>query len=116
MLFVKFVVQFIHLLRGPGQRLSPHGRDVVDSPLTARNSFAGRLQQAIALQSMQKRIKSTGSNPIAVMPQLLHHGQSKNRLLCGMHQYMDADQTKIKFALLFQHSMNITLPVVSRIC
>ena len=49
---------------------------------------------------MEEWIQSSWSNPVAVMLQLLHHGQAKKRLMSGMNQYMDTNESGKEFPLM----------------
>jgi hypothetical protein len=49
---------------------------------------------------MEEWIQSSRSNPVTVMLQLLHHGQAKNRLMSGMNQHMDANESGKDFPLM----------------
>lgn len=56
---------------------------------------------------MQKRIERSRTNAISMMLQLLHHGQSKDWLMGGMHKHMNPYEPEEEFPLLFQHKVNI---------
>lgn len=59
-----------------------------------------RLEQAAPFHSMQKRIKSSWSNAIAMMFKLLHHGEAENRLVGSVDKDMDANESGKQFSLL----------------
>jgi hypothetical protein len=49
---------------------------------------------------VEEGIKSSWSNPVAVMLQLFHHRQAKERLMSGMDQHMDSNETGKEFPLM----------------
>ena len=49
---------------------------------------------------MQERVKRTRANTIPMMGQLFHHGQAKDRLVCGVHQHVDTYEPEKQFPLL----------------
>jgi hypothetical protein len=50
---------------------------------------------------MQKRIKRSRPDPVAVVSQFLHHGESEDRFVRSMNQHMDANQTVEEVSLMF---------------
>ena len=58
---------------------------------------------------MQEWVEGSRTNAISMRLQLLHHGQSKDRLVGGMHQHMNPYESEEEFPLLFQHKINILL-------
>jgi len=104
---MEFMVQLVDFFFGFGQGLSASGRDPVNPPVAPINLFEHRLQQPTAFQAMQQRVQGSGPNAIAVMRQLPHHGQSKNRLMRSVHQHVDPYQPEEEFSLFLQHRINI---------
>ncbi len=93
MLFVQFMVQFIHFFFGLFESSFAGGCDLVEPSSAAFNAIEGRAQQARSFQPVQKRIERAGADAIAVMRELLHHGQSEDGLVHGVQQHVDADET-----------------------
>lgn len=60
---------------------------------------------------MQERVKSPGANAVSVMRQLLHHGQSKDRLVRGVQKHVNPYESVKKFPLLLEHRINIPFAV-----
>jgi len=86
-------MQFVNLQFGLFQ--SPPSRcgdPVYPSPST-RDVLQLRLQQAAALHSVQQWVQRPRSNEIAMVLQLLHHRQSKYRLVSSVHEHVDANET-----------------------
>jgi len=93
MFLMKLFVQLVDFCSGLVQGFPTAGRDLVDPSPAPTYVLQNRLQEPTALQTMQERVKSPGSDPISVMRQLLHHGQPEDWLVSGMHQHMDADES-----------------------
>jgi hypothetical protein len=106
---MQFTMQLVHFHRDFVQSFSANTRDFVHAPLPPRNTIQVRLQQSRALHSMQQRIQRTRPDPVAVMRKFLHHRQTENRLMRGVHQHMDANQPVIKFALRSRHTYEYTV-------
>ena len=107
MFFMKLVMQLIDLLCSLLQRLPPARRNRINPPLTSSDILSRRLQKSRTLQTVQPRIKRSWSYAIAVMLQLLHHREPKNRLIRSMRQNMDAFETKKWFSLIARHELVI---------
>jgi hypothetical protein len=73
MLFMKLVVQFVHLLFCPLEGFPAGGCDLVNPASAATDIFGDRLQKSCALQSVEQRIKSSRADAISVVRELLHH-------------------------------------------
>lgn len=66
---------------------------------------------------MQEGVESSRADAVSVMRQLLHHGQSKDRLMAGVHKHVNSYEPEKQHSLLFQHKTNIpqlnrALPVI----
>jgi len=114
MLFVEFVVQFIHFLAGLFEGAFPGRRNFVDPSAAAFHMIERGAQQARFFQPVQERIKSSGANAVAVVREFLHHGESEDGLVHGMQQHVDADETVEEFALLIWHKNKYTSTQVSQ--
>jgi len=73
------------------------------------NVLEHRLQQAAALQAVQKRVESSRSDAIPVMPQFFHHRQPKDGFVGRMDQHMNSYQAEKEFSLMLGHGSNIPL-------
>ena len=83
MRLVQLVMQLIHL-RLRLRKSAPAGRgNSIHAPF-AFNIAVEHLQQPSLLHPMQKRIKRAGSDSVTVVPQLIHHSKSKDRLMRRM--------------------------------
>jgi len=99
-MLVQFVVQFVHFLPRLVQGFPASRGNPVNAPLPAARNLQGRFQQSASLQPMQQRIQRSRSNAIAVVRKLVHHRQSKNRLMAGVHQHVNPYQSEEEFLLL----------------
>ena len=104
------MVQLIHFSCGLFESLSAEGRDFVNATLAAIDVPQDRLQETVSLQAVKERVERSGADAIAVMGKLLHHGETEDGLVRGVHQHVDANKSEEEFPLLFQHRMNIPLP------
>jgi hypothetical protein len=102
-LLVEFVVQLIDFQLSLVQSFFPHGGDLVDAPLPPTNVFKFRAQESAALQSVEQRVKCSGSDPVSVMLQLFDHGQSEDRFMGGMKQHLNPYEAEKEFSLVFFH-------------
>jgi hypothetical protein len=84
MLFMKFMVQFIHFFPGLFEGALSSGRDSIDPALSALNTIKRRSEQAGSLQAVQKRIKRARPDPVAMMFQFVHHRKAKDGLVRRM--------------------------------
>jgi hypothetical protein len=114
MLFVQFMVQFIHFLPGFFEGSFSGGCDLVESSPSAFDAIEGRAQQARSFQPVQKRIERAGADAVAVVREFLHHGESEDGLVHGVQQHVDANKTVEEFALLIYHKNKYTSANVSR--
>jgi hypothetical protein len=108
---MELVVQFVNFHPGFVQSLPADRRNSVNPPLASAYIFEGGPQQAAALQTMQERVERSRANAVAVMRQLLHHGQSKDGLVSRVHQHVHADESGKELSLFLQHKINIPLLV-----
>ncbi len=115
MLFVQFVVQFVHFWSGFFERSFSGGCNPIEPSLAALNSIQGRAQKARSLQSVQKRIERAGTDAVAMVREFLHHGESEDGFVHGVHQHVDADEPVEEFALLICHKNKYTCANVSRL-
>jgi hypothetical protein len=104
---VQFFVEFIDFGFRRSQGLLTRRRDLVNPPPSSSHILKGRFQQSGALQTVQKRIKSSRTNAISVMLQFLHHRQTEDWLVIGMKKHMDPNQSEKKFSLVARHKINI---------
>jgi hypothetical protein len=107
MLFVKLVVQLVHLDSGPVQRSLAGWRYLVNPSLSSTNNRSNGLQEAIAFQPVQERVEGSWTDAVPVMLEFFHHGQTKDRLMKRMHEDVDAYEAEEEFTLMFQHTLNI---------
>ena len=104
---MQLVVQFIDLRSRLIQSLLAGRRDCVDPATMPPNISDDRLQQAAALETMQKGVKSSRPDTITVMGQFLHHCKPKNGFMGSMYQDMNSDEAEEELLLLIGHSTNI---------
>ena len=109
MFFVQFVVQFIDLRSRLIQSLLAGRRDLVDPATVPPNISDDRLQQAAALETMQKGVKSSRPDTITVMGQFLHHCKPEDGFMGRMYEHMNSDEAEKEFSLLIGHSIKYTL-------
>ena len=102
-------MQLVDLFPCDGQRFFAGSGDPIDSPPTPAGALLLRLEQSASLQAMQQRIERAGTDAVAVVRQLLHHGQAEDRLVRGMHQHMDPNQAEKEVSLIFGHPSTILL-------
>jgi len=108
--FMELVVELVDFGFGFVQGLAASGGDFVNPALAPSDSLEGGFQETGALQSMQERVERTRTNAIAVMRQLLHHGQSEDGFVRRVHEHMNPNEPVKEFLLLLQHKINITPP------
>lgn len=71
------------------------------------------LEQAGALHAVEERVEGSGADAIAVVGELVHHGQAEDGLVRGMDQHMDANEAVVEFALVTRHRIEY---IVTRAC
>jgi hypothetical protein len=79
-------MQFVNFYFGLLEAFPASRCDRINSPPTSANIFQLRPKKSAALQSVQERIEGPRTDAVPVMPQLLHHGQSEDRLVGSMNQ------------------------------
>lgn len=57
---------------------------------------------------MEKRVESSRTDAVAVVGELVHHGEAEDGLVRGVGQHVDADEAEVEFALMLQHRINST--------
>jgi hypothetical protein len=116
MLFVEFVVEFIHFGPGLGERAPACRGDLIDAPFASADPIEVGLEQTGLLQSMEEGVKRSRADAIAVMLQLLHHGQTEDWVMRRMDQHVDPNEPVIKFALMIDHRIDYTANVAAPAC
>lgn len=108
MRLVQLMVKLVYLLSSFPEGLLSRRRDAIDAPGAAASVARNGLEQSAALHPVQKRIKSSRPDAIAVMGKLLHHRQSKDGLMARVQQHVNADQPVKKFLLETLHRKHYT--------
>ena len=90
MLFVKFMVQFVNLYRGSLQSSLARRSDPVNP---APSVLQFRLQKPPAFHPVEQWVERSWSDAIAMVLQFLHHRQSEYRLVSGVQEHMDANES-----------------------
>jgi hypothetical protein len=106
---VQLVVQLVDLRPGFLQYLPARASNPVNPPPAPRNFAEYGFQQARALQPVKQRVQRPRADAIAVMLELLHHPQPEDRLVGGVQQHVDANETVKKRSPLIPHRINILL-------
>jgi hypothetical protein len=114
MLFVQFMMQLVYFFFGFFEGAFSCGRDLVEPPASALHTVEGRAQQARSFQSVQKGIERARADAVAVVGELLHHGESEDRFVRGVQQHVDPDKPVEEFALLICHKNKYTAASMSR--
>ena len=57
---------------------------------------------------MEKRVESSRTDAVAVVGELVHHGEAEDGLVRDVGQHVDADEAEVEFALMLQHRINST--------
>jgi len=87
---MKLMVQFVNLRPGSLQSsLARRGDPVNPAP----SVLQFRLQKPPAFHSVQQWVERPRSDVIAMVLQLLHHRQSEYRLVSGVQEHMDANES-----------------------
>lgn len=100
MLFMQLMVQLVDQGLCLLESFSPGCGDFVKSASPSRNVPQLRFEQPITLHSVEEWIERSGADAIAMMLQLLHHGEPEQEFVLGVDQNVDANQTCKDFPLL----------------
>ena len=100
---MKFVMQFIDLQSRFFQCFPSIRGDLIDPSPASSNVLQLRAQESAAFQSVKQRIERSRTDAISVVLQLLHHGQSENRLVSSVQEHVDSYETEKKFPLMLWH-------------
>src|SRR5690349_2506996 len=92
LIFERFGEELPYLLLRRCQSLVSGLRCPIRSASPAPLALLPRPKQAAHLQSMQHGIDGTCAEPVAVPAQLFDHAQTKDRLLAGMVQNVQANE------------------------
>jgi hypothetical protein len=106
--FMELVVQLVDLGEGAGEGSAAGGGDGVETALSASDVAEGGLEEAGALEAVEKGVESSGTDAVAVVGELFHHGEAEDGLVRGVGQHVDADEAEVEFALMLQHRINST--------
>ena len=97
---MKFMVQFVYLYSRLFQRPFAYSSYFVDSASAAANVLQFRDEKAIALHAVQQWVERSWADAIAMMLQLFHHCETKQRLMSCVNQHVDANQACEDFPLM----------------
>lgn len=98
--FVKFMVEFVYLYSCLFQSLFACFGQFVDSTSASANVPQLRDKKPVALHAVQEWVERSWPNAIAMMLQLFHHGETKQRLMSCVNQHVDTNQTCEDFSLM----------------
>lgn len=56
---------------------------------------------------MEERVEGSRTDAIAVVGQLLHHGEAEDGLVRRVSEHMDADEAEVEFALMLDHGVYV---------
>jgi len=108
MLFVQLLIKLLYFLAGVVKGAAAAGGNAVKPAPAATGYIGDRFQEAGAFETMEQRVEGTGTDPIAVVRELLHHRQAKDGLLCSMEQHVDAYESEEQFPPVILHSIHYT--------
>lgn len=82
-----------------GEGFSTAGGDGVDAAAAASDDLCGGLEEAGVFEAVEQRVQGAGTDAVSVVGELLHHREAEDRLVRGMQQDVDADESEIEFPL-----------------
>jgi hypothetical protein len=91
MVFMKLVMQFIHLSFRTFKSFLPGGSYLVNTPFASLDYLQIGSEQAGAFHSMQQWIERAWSNPIAMVLKLRHHRKAEDALVRRVNEYMNSN-------------------------
>jgi hypothetical protein len=109
MVFVELVVELVDFGCDLAEGFFAGRGDFVDAALAAGGAVEVRLEQAGTFHAMQEGIEGAGADAIAVVGELVHHGEAEDGLVRGVNQHMDANEAVIEFALVTRHTFEYTV-------
>lgn len=98
--FVQLMMEFVDHEARFFESLFACGCDSIHSSSAPGHIPQVRFEQATAFHSMQQRIQCSCSDPIAMTFEFFHHCQSKDRLVRGVDEHMDADESVKEFPMM----------------
>ena len=101
-------MELVDLGAGAGESFAAGGGDGVEAAAAAGDVAEGGLEEAGALETVQERVEGSGADAVSVVGELIHHGEAEDRLVRGVGEHVDADETEVEFALMLQHRINST--------
>jgi hypothetical protein len=105
--FVEFVVEFVYLGAGADEGFAAGGGEGVEAAPTAGDAAECGLEEAGALEAVEEGVESSGTDAVAMVGELLHHGEAEDGLMRGMGQHVDADEAEVEFALMLDHGLYV---------
>lgn len=99
-LFVEFLVEFVHFYLCLFQRSLSRFGQLVNSASSSAHIHQLRGEEPIALHAVQEWVERSRTYSIAMMLQFFHHCQAEQRLMNGVNQHVDANQTCKDFPLV----------------
>jgi hypothetical protein len=105
--FVQLVVQLIDLRPRMLESLSALSGHSVHAASASLDDLEHRTQQASTFHTVQERVQRAGTDPISVVPELLHHRESEDILVSCVNEHMNPNETGEQLSLMLDHIMNI---------